>query len=103
MSALFDQRMRDGSRHFCSFRERYSVASPEWTRLRDHVTTLAGVESCELLTDDVTEAWLDWRFAGHAFSAHNPFGEWWVFVRDPACPDEILARVRDHLAVLLEG
>lgn len=94
--ALIDLRMRDGSRHFGSFRERYDADSPEWHRLRDHVARLEGATLTGFVTDEVTEAWIDLTWRGHAFSLNNQHGEWWLFVADPACPDEILEEILRH-------
>jgi hypothetical protein len=86
---LIDIRMNDGSRHFGSLRETY-----DWHRLRAHLHGLPGARETEFVTDDITEAWIDFEFRGHHFSLNNQFGEWWFFVDDPLCPD---ADLRDVL------
>lgn len=98
---LFDLRMKDGSRHFAELPETYDVATPEWERLRDAVPSLPGARLTGFVTDEVTEAWIDFELGGHAFSLNDPQGSWWLFVRDPACPDELLLRVLDHFEALL--
>jgi hypothetical protein len=65
------------------------------------LTGLAGVEAVELVTDDVTEAWIEFRYRGHQFSANTQLGAWWLFVTDPACPAAILEAVVEHCRKLL--
>ncbi len=91
--------MHDGSRHFASLPEIHSAERPEWHRLHDHAAALAGATLTGFLTDEVTEAWIDFDYRGHRFSLNNQGGQWWLFVADPACPDEILVAVRDHFAL----
>ncbi|MBK7708568.1 MAG: hypothetical protein IPJ30_23110 [Acidobacteria bacterium] len=47
--------------------------------------------------------WLDFDYRGHRFSVNNQFGDYWFFVRDPKCPDEILLEVCAHFRALLEN
>jgi len=97
---VFDMRMHDGSRHFGDIRETYREP-PEWYLLRDAVPSLAGAELTGFVTDDVTEAWVDFRWRGHAFSMNNQHGHWWFFVTEPSCPDELLVAVLDHFEAAL--
>lgn len=99
---LFDMRMHDGSRHFADVPERYDVDYPEWDRLRAYLASADGVELTGFVTDNVTEAWIDFTHAGYAFSANNQHGDWWLFVSDPACPDAILERARALVVAALE-
>jgi len=94
--SLLDHTMKDGWRLFLTL-----PASTSWYDLRDHLAALPGVEITGFLTDEVTEVWIDLAFQGQAFSINNQHGEYWFFVRDPACPDKILQAVADHCAVLL--
>ena len=97
ISDLFEMKMNDGSRHF--------VDMPEivfFDELADHAEELDGAEITEFITDGVIEMWLDFDFCGHQFSVTNQFGDYWFFVRDPDCPDEILLEVIDHFRKLLE-
>jgi hypothetical protein len=98
---LFDVRMADGSRRFGELPERYDVEGPQWHRLREHVEALAGVRLLSFVSDDVTEAWLVFSLSGQEFSLNNQQGKWCVFVRDAACPDELLIRVLDYLERML--
>jgi hypothetical protein len=94
---LLEAKMNDGSRHF--------VDMPEvvfFDDFADHVEELDGAEITEFITDGVIEMWLDFDFRGHKFSVNNEFGDYWFFVEDPNCPDEILFEVIDHFRQLLE-
>lgn len=100
---LIDLRMHDGSRHFAGFRER-GLVEPDWDLLREAIPRLVGAVETGFVTDRVTEAWIDFTYAGHEFSLNNQHGEWWCFVQDPAAPDEVLLAVLAHFeAVLWSG
>src|SRR5688572_25919636 len=88
--------MGDGSRHFGSLPESYCVNHPEWLVLRDAVPALTGATLAGFVTDHVTEAWIDFEYRGHRISINNQHGQWWFFVDDPTCPDEILHSVLAH-------
>lgn len=94
---LLEVKMNDGSRHFVDLPE--VVFSDE---LADHTEELEGAEITEFITDGTIEMWLDFEFRGHQFSVNNPFGDYWFFVRDPNCRDEILLEVVNHFRKLLE-
>ena len=94
---LFNMKMNDGSRHF--------VDMPEvvfFDEVADHVEELEDAEITEFITDGVLEMWLDFDYRGHKFSVNNQYGDYWFFVEDPSCPDEILLEVADHFRKLLE-
>jgi hypothetical protein len=97
MPEIYDMRMHDGSRHFASLPE-----SESWESLHEHVRRLEGVSGTSIITDEVTEAWIDFSFRGHEFSVNNQSGEFWLFVEDPACPVEVLEAVLTHCKLLLE-
>ena len=101
MARIYDLRMADGSRHFGALPETYDPVTPQWYALRDHVAALAGAVLVGFATDDVTEAWIDFEYRGHRFGINDQHGQWWFFVQDPACPDEVLAEVLDHFERLL--
>ncbi len=86
----------DGSRHFGALSQSLS-----WEQVRDHVSTLQGAELEGFLTDHVTEAWIDFSHRNYKFTINNQFGEYWFFVSDPNCPDEILLQVLAHFDQLL--
>ncbi len=97
ISELLESKMKDGSRHF--------VDMPEvvfFDELADHAEELEDVEITEFITDGVVEMWLEFEFRGHKFSVNNKFGDYWFFVQDPNCPDEILLEIIDHFRQLLE-
>ena len=94
---LFDMRMNDGSQHFADMPEVVF-----FDELADHAEELEGAEITEFITDGVVEMWLDFEYRGHKFSVNNQFGDYWFFVSDPNCPDEILLEVCDHFRKLLE-
>jgi len=93
--------MADGSRHFGDLPETYDSQEPEWHRIKAHVSGLAGAVLTGFVTDDVTEAWIDFTLREQEISLNNQQGQWWFFVRDPACPDELLLEVLDHFEALL--
>ena len=93
---LFDMRINDGSRHFVDMPE--AVFFDEFA---DHVEKLQGAEITEFITDGVLEMWLDFDFRGHKFSVNNQFGDYWFFVEDPNCADDILLEVCEHFRILL--
>ncbi len=95
---LFDIRMGDGSRHFGDLPQTFL-----WYDVRDHVGKLEGAVVTGFITDHVTEGWIDFRYRGHAFSINDQFGEYWFFVDDPSCADEILRRVLAHFRLLLDS
>lgn len=94
---LFDIKMNDGSRLF--------VDMPEvvfFDDFADHVEELEGTEIIEFITDGVVEMWLNFEFRGHKFSVNNQLGDYWFFVENPDCPEEILLEIIDHFRQLLE-
>ena len=95
-NSLLNVTMHDGSRHFGDLPQ-----TVLWYALRDHVAELPGAVITRFLTDHVTEAWIDFTYAGHEFSINDQFGEYWFFVKDPACPNEIMQAVLEHFAQLL--
>jgi len=96
-TTLFDHRAHDGSREFINLPECYP-----WDVLQLHVLLLEGGAVTGYISDEVTEMWLDFTYRGHSFSINNQLGEFWFFVDDPACPDEILIEVGEHFEGLLD-
>ena len=88
--------MKDGSRHFGDLPETVS-----WHELHSYLPKLSGVVVTGFLTDDITEAWIDFTFSDQHFSINNQFGQYWFFVDNPNCPDEILQTVLAHCERLL--
>ena len=93
---LLTVEMKDGSRHFGDLPQTVS-----WHRLRTHIEELDGAEVTHFVTDNVTEAWIDFSYRGHQFSVNDQFGAYWFFVNDPTCPDKILVAVLSHCEALL--
>jgi hypothetical protein len=89
---LFDIRMADGSRHFAEVPWRPGLI------LKQRVLELPGATVTAFL-DAPIETWLDFDYRGHQFSAHNPVSDFWLFVRDPSCPEELLREVKNFLEV----
>jgi hypothetical protein len=93
---LLDLRMNDGSRLFVTLPQ-----SIPWHGIRDHVAEMRGAELIGFLCDDVTEAWIDFRYHDHRFTVNDQLGEYWFFVDDPGCPEGILTEVEAHFTKLL--
>ena len=88
--------MNDGSSHFGDLPE-----SIDWHQLRDHIERLDGVQVTDFITDNVTEVWIDFAYRGQRFSVNNQFGEYWFFVDNPRCSEEILEAVLGHCELVL--
>ena len=88
---LFDIRMNDGSHNFADLPE-----SVFFDKLCEHAEAFKNAQVTEFITDWVTEVWLDFEYHGHKFSINNQHGEYWFFVDDPNCPDEILMEVIEY-------
>jgi hypothetical protein len=95
---LLNHRMVDGSRQFAALPE-----SMPWNQLGDHLARLRGVQVTKFLTDGVIEAWIDFTFRGHKFTINNQLGEYWFFVAEKNCSDEILGKVAHHCKELLSA
>ena len=95
-STLLNHKMHDGTRKFVELPEECS-----WDEFRRHIANLPGTKVTNHLTDHVTEMWLDFSFRGHDFTVNNQFGDYWFFVRDAFCPDDILVAVIEHCETLL--
>jgi hypothetical protein len=94
---LFNFRMHNGSRHFADLPE-----TVFFDELREWAVRLSGAKEIGFLTDWVTEVWLDFEFRGQNFSINNQFGDYWFFVENPDCPDEILLEVIEYFQQLLK-
>jgi hypothetical protein len=73
-----------------------------WSALILHLVLLEGVSVMKFITDNVTEGWLDFTYRGHNFSVNDQNGDYWFFVDDPKCPDEILEEVVAHCRLLMK-
>jgi len=88
---LLNDRMYDGSRHFAMLPQ-----TVLWDKVRDHITVLSGAQLTSFICDGITEAWIDFTFRGHNFSINDQLGDYWFFVQDPECPEDILHVVVEH-------
>lgn len=86
--------MHDGSRMFGD-----PIQHVPWDQLRDHFAAMPGAEVTAFVTDHVTEAWIDFTYKGHNFSVNTQYGEYWFFVDDPTCSEEVLQEVLDYSAL----
>jgi len=97
LSDLLESKLNDGSRHF--------VDMPEvvfFDEVADHVEELKSAEITEFITNGVVEMWLEFEYRGNVFTVTNQFGDYWFFVQDANCPDEILLEIVNHFRNLLE-
>jgi hypothetical protein len=62
---------------------------------------LDGAQVTGFLTDNITEVWIDFTYLGHQFTINNQFGNYWFFVDNPQCSDEILQTVLGHCELVL--
>ena len=95
--SLLNTLMKDGSRKFTELPQ-----SVLWHELRDHIAKLQGANLTGFITDRITEAWIDFTYAGYEFTINDQYGEYWFFVNDATCPDHILRRVESHFGKLLD-
>lgn len=89
--------MADGSRNFADLPETVS-----FDELRNHLAKFDGAKETEFLTDCVSEVWLDFEFRGENFYVNNQLGDYWFFVQNPNCSDEILLEVFEHFRKFLD-
>ena len=88
--------MNDASRLFGTL-----VHTMLWDDVYAHVAKLPGALPTGFVSDHITEAWIDFVYCGCHFSINDQFGDYWFFVRDPACPEDVLQRVLTHFKALL--
>lgn len=88
--------MNDGSRQFGELPQ-----TVLWHELRDHIERLDDAVVTDFITDNITEAWIDFSYHGCRFSVNDQFGDYWFFVDDPNCPDEVLKSILSHCKLLL--
>ncbi|MBX3243597.1 MAG: hypothetical protein KF685_03905 [Acidobacteria bacterium] len=88
--------MSDSSRHFGDLPH-----TADFETMREHAGKLPDAKETAYITDNITEMWLDLTYRGHKFSINNQFGEYWFFVENRDCPDEVLSEVLEHFGSLL--
>ena len=89
--------LSDNARHFVDFPEVIFFDD-----FHDHVEALHGTEIKKFEMDGILEMWLEFTFRENTFFVNNRMGDYWFFVNDPKCPDEILIEIADHFRKLLE-
>ena len=88
--------MSDGSRHFGDLPQ-----SILWHQLRNHIEGLKGAKVTNFITDNITEAWIDFSYCEQQFSINDQFGRYWFFVENSKCSDTILEAVLRHFELVL--
>jgi hypothetical protein len=88
--------LNSGALHFADLPQ-----SVLWHDLAAHVGKLAGASGLEVLTDEVTEGFIDFDWRGHHFTINDQSGDYWFVVDDPTCPEEILQALLQHCQRLL--
>jgi hypothetical protein len=63
--------MHDGSRWFGELPQ-----SASWYTLRKHIQQVDGSAVTDFITDDITQAWIDFTFRGYQFSINHQFGDY---------------------------
>ena len=93
---LLNETISDGSRLFLQLPQTCPPSRLLWRIIR-----FGGLPTA-FVSDWVTgETWMDFRYKGQKFSVHNPYGvEFWFFVKNPACPEDILHRLAEYFVCL---
>ena len=86
--------MKDGSLLFLSLPESCSSDT-----LKTRLVSIPGVR-----VRDISQGGFQWRMSfqclGWRFFVCNPFGEFWFFAEDAACPEEILCCLSGRISKL---
>jgi hypothetical protein len=97
LAKLIDVRALDGSRQFAAIPDH-----GDWNALQHRLAASPGVVITAFISDGVTQAITDFTYGGHQFTVDTQFGELWLFVSDPDCPEQLLvdivtlfAKIRD--------
>ena len=88
--------MHDGSRNFVLL----PVGETAPLRLLFRIFTLRGAWPTAYIPG-FSESWIDFRYRGQRFSINNQYGDYWFFVKNPKCPENILQEVSSHFSELL--
>ena len=93
---LLNETISDGSRLFLQLPQ---TCPP--SRLLWRIICFGGLPTA-FVSDWVTgETWMDFRYKSQKFSVHNPYGvEYWFFVKNSACPEDILHRLAEYFTRL---
>ena len=87
-----DQRLR-------ALKQRYGETAIEQAERLHGEDFPAVVAWADEIDPHYAKLWLDFTYAGHRFTIHNPLG-YWLFVADPACPEPILSAVASHFLLI---
>ncbi len=100
MTILIDElkeNLPEAALHFADFPEVIF-----FDEVLDHVEKLEGTDIKQFEMDGVVEMWLEFTYRKNNFYINNRFGDFWFFVANPECPEEILLEVANHFRKLLE-
>ncbi len=89
------QIMRDGS---LLFAEIYGDLS--WEALRTHLERIDQLMIMRIVTDEITEQWIDFYYYGQHFTVHQTSGSHYLFAQDAGCPESMIAGISSHLLKL---
>lgn len=89
---LQNVRAADGSRLFAEVRDTIGAEA-----LVARIQAAPEADSVCLLTDGIVESWIDFRYRDRQFTVNTQFGDFWFFVNDASCPDEILKELLSTL------
>jgi hypothetical protein len=79
----------------------FSTDLISWKALYKYIGKLEGVKKTGFLTDYIaTEVWMNFTFRGYNFHINNQMQEYWFFVENADCPDEILDEIVSYCSPL---
>jgi hypothetical protein len=93
---LLNEIMSDGSRNFLLL----PVGSTPPLYLLFRVFTLWGAYPIAYVPS-YSESWIDFRYRGQKFSINNQFGDYWFFVHNSDCDENILLQVANYFQRVL--
>lgn len=59
--------------------------------LKKHLDRMEGMRVTDVF-GDIVETWIDFEYRGYEFSAHDNFGNYWLWAQND-CPDDVLLAV----------
>src|SRR5262245_17564422 len=87
---LLDVRTKSGSRQFAEMPDPFGPLG--WATMHKRIRRLPGMRVTKFL-NSIPQAILDFEFRGYLFTVDTQFGDLWLFVANPECPDEHLLEV----------
>jgi len=91
----FNMTMNDDSRHFYAYPIIIS-----WDDLLDHLEKLDDLEITGIVSDEVTETWVDFTYNTYEFSINDQYGNFWFFSENQNCPEKVLREIVTHCGKL---